>query len=335
MRCFFAAAWCTASGSLLRVAINNTDKMLSVPSLGHHYGESKCPCVGFDNVEGTTEVQVGSGKTASYPADLGARCEAWDEGRNPEFCKGDSPEPWCKEQWCYVDPCKCDLPVIPKISAYLPDSKYQGKPVYYSYATCGGEDSYTAKHHDQACVNQKTQGDCGQHAKCLWNEKENKCGGKDVVGYCMKPLPVNKWGENNCRCVGIDNQPGTLKMEVGTPEAPHSMEYPADTGASCDAWDLKRHPDCKGDDKPGWCYDRWCYVDPCSCDHDTPPGETYYMPDANFQGKQIFFSYATCGTENRFSDSHTKKARQTQSTVCSSAWTITPFIGFVLMLASV
>ena len=34
---------------------------------------------------------------------------------------------------------------LPKPSAYLPDAKYQGKPVHFSYATCGGKDSFSTE----------------------------------------------------------------------------------------------------------------------------------------------------------------------------------------------
>eukprot|EP00405_Crypthecodinium_cohnii_P016958 CAMPEP_0206445608 /NCGR_PEP_ID=MMETSP0324_2-20121206/15623_1 /ASSEMBLY_ACC=CAM_ASM_000836 /TAXON_ID=2866 /ORGANISM="Crypthecodinium cohnii, Strain Seligo" /LENGTH=507 /DNA_ID=CAMNT_0053913883 /DNA_START=282 /DNA_END=1804 /DNA_ORIENTATION=+ len=85
-------------------------------------------------------------KVVSYPADLGARCEAWDNGRHPLCKEGQTPgfsNGWCSQQWCFVDPCNCQLPVLPKMSGYIPDARYRGKPLFYSYATCGGEDMYS------------------------------------------------------------------------------------------------------------------------------------------------------------------------------------------------
>lgn len=326
MRFVLVSTVSTASASLLRVSIVNNNTVLSVPGAGSaNYGEGKCPCVGFDNVEGTTDVTIDGGKV-SYPADLGARCEAWDADTAPA-CKGGNSESWCSQQWCYVDPCKCDIPVIPKISAYLPDSQYQGKPVYYSYSTCGGEDTYTEKHHKKACVNQATEEACNGNKKCAWNDKQKKCAGAAITGYCMKPLPVNMWGENDCRCVGIDNQPGTTKVDFGGGK---KGDYPADVGATCDQWDLNRNPDCTGDDKKPWCYDRWCYVDPCSCEHQTPPKQSNYLPDGTFQGKPVFYSYATCGTEDQYTGTHRTKYKKRQAEVCNSAWTITPVVAIML-----
>lgn len=332
MRSVLAATLGTASAGLLRISINNNtlSKTLGVDG-GVNYGNGKCQCVGFDNVGGTTKVIGPGDKTFDMPADLGARCEAWEENKHPS-CKGSNPESWCSQAWCYVDPCDCDIATIPKVSSYLPDAKYQGKPVYYSYETCGGKDSYTTKHHKTACVNQATKDECSAQAKCLWHE--GKCGGKDVMGYCKKPLPVNIWGENNCRCVGIDGQPGTMEVRVGT-EKEVTMEYPADLGATCDAWDMGRHPECSGPKVEPWCNDRWCYVDPCTCDHDIPPTGSNYMPESTFQGKQIFYSYATCGTENRYSATHRKRALKKQAEVCyASAWKFTPVVALLLSFLS-
>jgi len=153
------------------------------------------------------------------------------------------------------------------------------------------------------------------------------------MGYCLKPLPVNTWGENGCRCVGIDNQPGTLEVQVDE-NSGKTTEYPADTGATCGSWDLDRHPECKGADKPGWCTDRWCFVDPCSCNLDVPPSRTNYLPDSNFQGNPIFYSFATCATENRYSKTHKKRHAEEQAVVCSSAWVFTPVAALLLSIMS-
>ena len=127
-----------------------------------------------------------------------------------------------------------NLAESPKVSAYLPDSKYQGKPVHYSSETRGSKYEHTTTHHKESCVNQASRDACNDRSKCRWNDEHNKCGGKDVMGYCMKPLTVNTWGENNCKCVGIHNQPGSLEVPYG--ENGEAVGYPAGSGASCDAW---------------------------------------------------------------------------------------------------
>lgn len=298
-----------ASSGVVRVSL---DRATSEPS----FGNENCPCIGIDNLNGTTEVTAGT-----YPADLGARCEAWDADRH-EDCKGDEPADWCADQWCYVDPCKCDIEVIPKTSAYLPDAEYQGHPVYYSYATCGSEDKWTSGNHEEACVNAENEDACKALDKCAWNADQQKCGGKEAMGACAEPgdLDETKWGKEECRCVGIVGQEGNTSMMISSDPETY-QEYPADTGSTCDSWDLENHPDCEGDDKPEWCEARWCYVDPCSCDlgEEFPPKGAFYLPDSTFQGKPLFYSYKTCGATDSFASQEVlDEALAKQQEVCGS-----------------
>merc|ERR1719446_1015832 len=204
------------------------------------YGDAKCRCIGIDNIDGETVVQIGDGKTLSMDADVGARCDKWEDGKHPSCLDGATPgkgNDWCAQPWCYVDPCDCDIPVLPKTSAYLPDGTYQGLPIYYSYATCGGTDSWTGEHHEKACVNQKSEADCKaaggveNSENCAWDGA--KCGGAEVMGACSAERASPLLGREGCRCIGIANQPGHTMVNIGGELKP----YPADTGASCKAWD--------------------------------------------------------------------------------------------------
>ena len=39
------------------------------------------------------------------------------------------------------------------------------------------------------------------------------------------------------------------------------LPYPADAGSTCEAWDAKNHPDCKGDKPAAWCKKaRWVWM---------------------------------------------------------------------------
>ena len=41
---------------------------------------------------------------------------------------------------------------------------------------------------------------------------------------------------------------------VGSPtKSLQELPYPADAGSTCEAWDAKNHPDCKGDKAAAWC----------------------------------------------------------------------------------
>lgn len=275
------------------------------------FGSLACPCVGFDGVDGTTIVTISKDKTVEYPLELGGTCQAWDDNRYPGSCqKGGKPGPgkgWCAQKWCYVDPCNCNIPVPPKVSAYLPKGTYQAKPIYYSYATCGGKDEWTAGHHESACVNQKTAADCGKLDKCGWSG--SKCLGKEVLGQCSQKLHGFTWGMGNCRCIGVDGRDGVMQAVIGKGQV---EPYPAETGGTCAAWDAGRHPDCMKADAPKWCNQAWCYVDPCSCQINTPPVVASYAPDGEYQGRPIYFSYETCGSVDTYTAGFHKTACKNQ-----------------------
>jgi hypothetical protein len=231
-----------------------------------NYGNEDCRCVGIDNLEGETIATVAEGKKESYPADLGARCEAWDLDNHPK-CPGAS---WCKQQWCYVDPCKCKLGVAPKAATYIPGAKYQGKPVHFSYATCDAKDSYTAE--------------------------EDKKTFKQIEKTCAVEVNHDKWGDEACPCVGVGPQPGTTKVFIKDKK----VEYPADTGAMCNSWDADNHPDCQVDSPADWFSAAWFYVDPCNCKLPSPPKTSGYLPESSYQGKPVYYSYAACGAEDGY-----------------------------------
>jgi hypothetical protein len=225
---------------------------------GSKFGNSDCPCVGIDNIEGSTEIDYNS-KHYSYPADVGASCSAWESASHPD-CKGDKAPEWCSKAWCYVDPCNCKgLAVPPKPSDYMKEAKFQGKPIHYSYVTCGSTD--------------------------VWSTDEKKLAAQKAENKELCALKVDEahWGNDKCRCIGIDGQEGKTEMEYEGKE----FSYPADVGARCDDWEHDNHPECKGDKAPDWCSQKWCYVDPCSCDLSTPSKPTQFLKHASFQAKMF------------------------------------------------
>jgi len=232
------------------------------------HGSEDCRCIGIDEIEGETVIALKNHGNVSYPAEVGSHCEAWDAEVHPG-CPGES---WCAQEWCYVDPCKCkNVAALPKPSTYLPDAKYQGKPVHFSYSTCGATDSYSAK--------------------------QEKKTAKHIKKTCAVHVDSSTWGAKNCRCVGMGPQNGTTKVAIKGKK----VAFPADVGSTCNAWEDENHPDCDSADPPAWCSQSWCYVDPCSCDMETPPKTSNYMPDANYQGKPVYYSYATCGGSDSWS----------------------------------
>jgi len=229
------------------------------------FGAIECPCIGFDNIEGVTNVSVG-GVQYSYPADLGSRCEAWDHGVHPS-CQAGSQEAWCAQQWCYVDACDCRLPELPQQSYYAPTALYRGRPLSYSYAACHSE---------------------------------------DFGGSTMSQV-----GEAGCQCIGFDNMPGSFDVAFpGSGSAGASVvRYPAELGGTCSAWDMGVHPEChQGANSPSWCAQKWCYVNPCSCNLAEPPKVGMYLPNATFHGLSLYYSYETCGSEDTFTAEHNPDA---------------------------
>lgn len=297
-----AAATLQLVGNSKRAGKSNGHLTLAVasePSDGVHYGDERCPCIGFDNIEGETLLMVErKGKDpleVSYPADLGARCEAWDDDRHFLCKKGAKPglgKGWCAQHWCYVDPCKCDIDVLPKISISNTEATYRGKPLFWSYATCGGKDMFTVK--------------------------------KPEVG-----LP-------KCRCIGFAGVAGTTEI---TFKDDKMAEYPADLGTSCSAWDKNHHPQCEGDDAPSWCRSDWCYVDPCDCElpGDLVPKISAYLPEASFTGKNIYYSYETCGSADTWTEKHhygacvNQDTKEQCATLSRCSWTGTRCLGSELV----
>jgi len=101
-------------------------------------GSSGCTCIGVAQLNGTRPLYY-DGAWIDYPQGAGSSCAAWDENRHPDCSAADPPD-WCSQPWCYVDPCSCD--VANEKATSLPGVIFQGKPLHYSYATCGGDDTY-------------------------------------------------------------------------------------------------------------------------------------------------------------------------------------------------
>jgi len=266
---------------------------------GPSYGKNSCRCVGMDNLKGyyATQLQF---HHVQYSLETGSNCEAWDNGKHPE-CRGSVPPQWCKQEWCYVDPCSCDIDVLPKPTKS--GLQYKGSPAYWSYATCGGTDFYSQED-TKACVNQKSQPSCEKISDCAWDGTH--CGGKEAIKTCKEEAKMDEavHGQDDCRCVGFGGKEtgkGFLYINDTT-----MVPYSPNVGATCEAWESTTHPDClKDGDKPAWCSQKWCFVDPCKCKANVPPKA---VMEANshirFQGKTAYWSSATCGSKDSWTSEH-------------------------------
>jgi len=143
----------------------------------------ECPCISQSKIDTSTQPNYPVyDNRVKYPANVGTSCKAWDSTADPSCSKSPAPG-WCKQEWCYVDPCTCGT--IAKKSSYFPKLLTTGKkPVYYSYTTCGvEEDAFTCSDGDvtqRACPCHKDESSCGNGENCKWNA--GKCIGAELLG---------------------------------------------------------------------------------------------------------------------------------------------------------
>merc|ERR1719453_143606 len=139
-------------------------------------GKASCMCIGISTKQpGSLELRLGDSKV-NYPADVGSSCSEWDQDAHPEcISDGSNKLPaYCQEAWCYVDPCSCDQKQVraDQKNGYLPSARYQAKPLFYSYQTCGAVDHWTEENNKAACSNMKSEDDC--KGDCMWVGKTCK-----------------------------------------------------------------------------------------------------------------------------------------------------------------
>jgi len=296
------------------------DDLASVPrnkgALDVSYGSKRCPCIGIDHLKGEVHMN-GESTRISFPAEVGAHCHAWDDGKKELKCAlGQTPgagEKWCAEEWCFVDPCNCNISTPPRLSKEAAGVRWQGRPLYYSYTTCASIDWWPTDPQDKD-VEQKEFLVCealkrkpgwieGKHGdkvdKALSREVAKEVSevgsSTEVVEFGEVVKNVSKYGDAACQCIGRAGLPGTISVLFEK----ETLQYPAETGSLCKAWDLHFHPACqKESGRPKWCDEAWCYVDPCSCTIPIPPKTSWYLPGATIQGRHIYYSYEACGSED-------------------------------------
>ena len=111
------------------------------------------------------------------------------------------------------------------------------------------------------------------------------------------------WPTGNDRCPCID--PFSASIDLGT-HAPAVASsscaiarsdgfcFPATHGAlTCEHFDLDVAPECGQVQKPSWCSDMWCYVDPTNCER--PHSPSGYFSNATIvgvKGRAVPLSYS-------------------------------------------
>lgn len=305
----------TAMSAVLDANVSRLRSCAKSTSVQTSYGQDACPCVGIDNLKGYYATQLDF-YHVQYKAETGSSCEAWDNGKHPD-CRGSVPPQWCTQSWCYVDPCNCNIDVLPKQTKV--GIQYQGSAAYWSYKTCGGTDLYTQDMSPDACILQKTESECSKSKNCGWDGKQ--CGGKEAIESCKNKgkLDAAVHGEEDCRCIGLGGRDtGKAFMYISEKDM---LEYPADVGSKCHTWEGDSHPACKQEgDKPAFCSAKWCWVDPCKCSTAQPPRTVKGInKEMRFQGKTAYWSYATCGSADSWTKENSGEYCVTQTTEAECA----------------
>jgi len=163
-------------------------------------GKATCPCFGWYDRSGTVKLTV-AGQSINYPAMTGGECMKWDKPRHPECLTDDKPD-WCDSKWCWVDPDDCDLPDSPPQLFTRSPVSINGKPAYWSYATCGDKDPWASS---LLQVSKITQAQSDQ---------------------------VKKMGDPDCACLGIQVE-GETQIWDGTDKST-SVTYPYSYGSTCE-----------------------------------------------------------------------------------------------------
>lgn len=145
-------------------------------------GKPHCRCISAQ--AGTRMAQIGK-TDVLYPSDVGSHCAAWDNDVFPGHCEKEDQVPgrgkgWCARNWCYVDPCSCDLGVAAMTSYYFQNVTYNGRKLHFSYATCDNE------HEEREPCSQHTAAqDCKAAENCEWTGQ--MCLQFELAPLCAKP----------------------------------------------------------------------------------------------------------------------------------------------------
>jgi len=151
-----------------RVDTANLLTQRSTAGCSNLVGNSNCGCTGTNGQakvsHGADTVVVTTMEGFSghiYPGSYGEHCAAHAEPANSS-CQGNYPADWCTTPWCYVDPCECSDVAIRKSDYFA--TTLSGKPVYYSYASCGSPETYNA----DKCIRIYSQDLCVAEDECTF-----------------------------------------------------------------------------------------------------------------------------------------------------------------------
>lgn len=91
------------------------------------------------------------------------------------------------------------------------------------------------------------------------------------------------------------------------PDGTNVVPYRTTYGTNCATHDIDTPPYCAAtmggaplNGSASWCSSSWCWVDPANCDLGSDPSSYFHVDGQN---ATLHYSYATCASENTFTDS--------------------------------
>mmetsp|Transcript_41391 Transcript_41391/g.74956 ORF Transcript_41391/g.74956 Transcript_41391/m.74956 type:complete len:468 (-) Transcript_41391:97-1500(-) len=256
-------------------------------------GTTKYECDSDSAVNGRCVKAVLGGQEYDYPSTYGEGCGIHAEPGVPE-CQTVPPEAWCLTPWSYINPCTCFADDVAQ-STYFPNVTS-----FYSYAACGGTDTYTPGNVITASILASVG--CPSPAPPPVSPA-NWPGTRGFEGVCeCMEIPA----EHRVACDGpiaqgvglcANASGGLLTKNYGSMCGIHASLFnrscysaPADPDSMwtnvCDPPTIT--VGCRED----FCDTAWCYVDPCTCD------VADKQPSIDFPGSGLYYSYLNCAADS-------------------------------------
>lgn len=206
-----------------------------------------------------TATGVSPGQDYLYPASYGAECKVhadpgdsrcWDISSNLELLEIDQAS-FCREEWCFVDPCSCPLDDVVNVSYF------NEVLLFRSYSNCAGTSNYTT-------------GPTAVGANCTTTTTTTMSTTTTTVSTpcaCIGELPINI---SRVECTATFATDGYCVSATGL----QGQFYPVSYGAQCglhkepgdsQCWDLSSDLELSVAAQASTCLEKWCFVDPCTC----------------------------------------------------------------------
>eukprot|EP00928_Gymnodinium_smaydae_P053426 TRINITY_DN37417_c0_g1_i1.p1 TRINITY_DN37417_c0_g1~~TRINITY_DN37417_c0_g1_i1.p1 ORF type:complete len:229 (+),score=25.62 TRINITY_DN37417_c0_g1_i1:74-688(+) len=122
-------------------------------------------------------------------------------------------------------------------------------------------------------------------------------------------------GNESCPCLGAIYPEGSaIIADINGTKVPLSTELLS----YCGTWETSNRPPFADGTTSDYecshkaCGNNFCYVDPCRCTPDFLPTLSAYFADLTINGRRLFYSYVTCGSEDLFTEENHKTACRMQ-----------------------